>query len=198
VQPEKLVALVRDSGRLNRPQSGPQCRARKACLNGHGDSEYARALLTLPISSSIREIILCLVVSRTLFRCIVGNVVTERSRDAFPQAFPLWVQHADPISDGIDRSKAWTFVIPTRPASFAGRSEGSWKSLACMARSWQDVNTLPCRSRNLERICFAVVRGKPLLQATIHAALQLITRRYDLNLGHTSFRRKNRWSPISW
>jgi octaprenyl-diphosphate synthase len=50
VQPEKLVALVRDSGALDRARSLALVYAgrAKACLNGHGDSEYARALLTLP------------------------------------------------------------------------------------------------------------------------------------------------------
>ena len=50
VQPEKLVALVRDSGALDRARNlALNMRGRaKACLNGHGDSEYARALLTLP------------------------------------------------------------------------------------------------------------------------------------------------------
>jgi octaprenyl-diphosphate synthase len=50
VQPEKLVALVRDSGALDRARNlALEYSARaKACLNGSGDSEYARALLTLP------------------------------------------------------------------------------------------------------------------------------------------------------
>jgi octaprenyl-diphosphate synthase len=50
VQPEKLVALVRDSGALDRARNLALNYAgrAKACLNGHGDSDYARALLTLP------------------------------------------------------------------------------------------------------------------------------------------------------
>jgi geranylgeranyl pyrophosphate synthase len=50
VQPEKLVALVRDSGALDRTRDLAHdyaCRA-KACLNGNGESDYGRALLTLP------------------------------------------------------------------------------------------------------------------------------------------------------
>lgn len=50
VQPERLVALVRDSGALDRTRNLAleyAVRA-KACLNGNGKSEYARALLTLP------------------------------------------------------------------------------------------------------------------------------------------------------
>jgi len=50
VQPETLVALVRDSGALDRARNLAHDYARraKACINGRGDSEYARALLTLP------------------------------------------------------------------------------------------------------------------------------------------------------
>jgi octaprenyl-diphosphate synthase len=50
VRPETIVALVQDSGALDRARNLAQdyaCRA-KACLNGHADSEYARALATLP------------------------------------------------------------------------------------------------------------------------------------------------------
>src|SRR5499427_3634033 len=50
VQPEKLVALVRDSGALNRTRNLAleyAVRA-KACLNDTGASEYARALQTVP------------------------------------------------------------------------------------------------------------------------------------------------------
>src|SRR5499425_1985662 len=50
VQPETLVALVRDSGALDRTRNLAleyAVRA-KACLNGSGASEYARALQTLP------------------------------------------------------------------------------------------------------------------------------------------------------
>ena len=50
VQPETLVALVRDSGALDRTRNLAleyAVRA-KACLNGAGYSEYARALTTLP------------------------------------------------------------------------------------------------------------------------------------------------------
>jgi octaprenyl-diphosphate synthase len=50
VQPEKLVALVRDSGALDRTRTLAHDYARraKACLNGSSQSEYGRALLTLP------------------------------------------------------------------------------------------------------------------------------------------------------
>ncbi len=50
VQPETIVALVQESGALERARNLAHDYARraKACLNGHGDSEYARALLTLP------------------------------------------------------------------------------------------------------------------------------------------------------
>jgi octaprenyl-diphosphate synthase len=50
VQPETLVALVRDSGALDRTRNLAleyAVRA-KACLNGSGFSEFARALQTLP------------------------------------------------------------------------------------------------------------------------------------------------------
>jgi octaprenyl-diphosphate synthase len=50
VRPETIVALVQDSGALDRARNLAQdyaCRA-KACLNGRADSEYARALATLP------------------------------------------------------------------------------------------------------------------------------------------------------
>ncbi len=50
VQPETLVALVRDSGALDRTRSLAHAYARRAksCIDGRGDSEYARALMTLP------------------------------------------------------------------------------------------------------------------------------------------------------
>jgi octaprenyl-diphosphate synthase len=50
VQPEKLVALVRDSGALDRARNLALDYAGRAkgCINGAGDSEYGRALLTLP------------------------------------------------------------------------------------------------------------------------------------------------------
>ncbi|HET7150948.1 MAG TPA: polyprenyl synthetase family protein [Candidatus Acidoferrum sp.] len=50
VRPETIVSLVQDSGALDRARSLAQDYAQraKACLNGHGDSEYARALATLP------------------------------------------------------------------------------------------------------------------------------------------------------
>ena len=50
VRPETIVALVQESGALERARNLAHDYARraKACLNGHGDSEYARALLTLP------------------------------------------------------------------------------------------------------------------------------------------------------
>src|SRR5690348_9022742 len=50
VRPETLVSLVHESGALDRTRNLAleyAGRAR-ACLNGHGDSEYARALRTLP------------------------------------------------------------------------------------------------------------------------------------------------------
>jgi octaprenyl-diphosphate synthase len=50
VRPETIVALVQESGALDRARNLAHDYARraKACLNGHGDSEYARALRTLP------------------------------------------------------------------------------------------------------------------------------------------------------
>jgi octaprenyl-diphosphate synthase len=50
VQPETLVSLVRDSGALDRARNLAHDFARRAkvCINGDGDSEYGRALLTLP------------------------------------------------------------------------------------------------------------------------------------------------------
>jgi octaprenyl-diphosphate synthase len=50
VRPETIVALVQESGALDRARNlaHEYARRAKACLNGHGDSEYARALLTLP------------------------------------------------------------------------------------------------------------------------------------------------------
>src|ERR1700747_2939370 len=50
VRPETIVALVHESGALDRvPNLAHEYAHRaKACLNGHGDSEYARALRTLP------------------------------------------------------------------------------------------------------------------------------------------------------
>jgi octaprenyl-diphosphate synthase len=50
VQPEKLVALVRDSGALDRARNLAHSYARRAkeCINGSGDSEFARALQTVP------------------------------------------------------------------------------------------------------------------------------------------------------
>jgi octaprenyl-diphosphate synthase len=50
VRPETIVALVQESGALDRARNlAHEFAGRaKACLNGHGDSEYARALLTLP------------------------------------------------------------------------------------------------------------------------------------------------------
>jgi octaprenyl-diphosphate synthase len=50
VQPETLVALVRDSGALDRTRNlaFDYVRRAKACINGGGDAEYGRALLTLP------------------------------------------------------------------------------------------------------------------------------------------------------
>jgi octaprenyl-diphosphate synthase len=50
VQPETIVSLVRDSGALDRARTLAHDYARraKACIDGRADSEYARALLTLP------------------------------------------------------------------------------------------------------------------------------------------------------
>jgi octaprenyl-diphosphate synthase len=50
VRPETIVALVQESGALERTRNLAHDYAgrARACLNGHGDSEYARALLTLP------------------------------------------------------------------------------------------------------------------------------------------------------
>src|SRR6202451_2736387 len=49
VRAETIVSLVQDSGALDRARSlaHEYARRAKACLNGHGDSEYARALMTL-------------------------------------------------------------------------------------------------------------------------------------------------------
>lgn len=50
VRPETIVSLVQDSGALDRARSLAQDYAQRAksCLNGHRDSEYARALATVP------------------------------------------------------------------------------------------------------------------------------------------------------
>jgi octaprenyl-diphosphate synthase len=50
VQPETLVALVRDSGALDRTRNLAHDYARRAkeCINDHADSEYARALHMVP------------------------------------------------------------------------------------------------------------------------------------------------------
>ena len=50
VRPETIVALVRDSGALERTRNLAHDYARraKACITSHADSEYTRALLTLP------------------------------------------------------------------------------------------------------------------------------------------------------
>jgi octaprenyl-diphosphate synthase len=50
VKPETIVSLVRDSGALDRARTLAHDYARraKACLDGRVDSEYGRALLTLP------------------------------------------------------------------------------------------------------------------------------------------------------
>jgi octaprenyl-diphosphate synthase len=50
VHPETIVSLVHESGALDRARQLAQDYAQraKACLNGHHDSEYARALVTLP------------------------------------------------------------------------------------------------------------------------------------------------------
>src|ERR1700729_1318494 len=48
VRPETLVALVQDSGALGRARelAHDYARRAKACLNGHANSEYGRALMT--------------------------------------------------------------------------------------------------------------------------------------------------------
>ena len=50
VRPDTIVSLVQDSGALDRARNLAQDYARRAktCLNGHSNSEYARALATLP------------------------------------------------------------------------------------------------------------------------------------------------------
>ena len=50
VRPETIVTLVQESGALDRARNlaHEYAHRAKACLNGHGDSEYARALRTLP------------------------------------------------------------------------------------------------------------------------------------------------------
>jgi octaprenyl-diphosphate synthase len=50
VRPETIVSLVRDSGALERARTlAHDCARRaKACIDGSADSEFARALLTLP------------------------------------------------------------------------------------------------------------------------------------------------------
>jgi octaprenyl-diphosphate synthase len=50
VRPETIVSLVRDSGALDRTRTLAHDYARRAkgCIGGRADSEYARALLTLP------------------------------------------------------------------------------------------------------------------------------------------------------
>jgi len=57
VRPETIVALVQESGALDRARNlaHEYARRAKACLNGHGDSEYSRALLTLPDFILARE-----------------------------------------------------------------------------------------------------------------------------------------------
>jgi octaprenyl-diphosphate synthase len=50
VRPETIVALVRDSGALDRARNlaHEYARRAKACLNGRGETEYGRALLAVP------------------------------------------------------------------------------------------------------------------------------------------------------
>src|SRR6202162_3546116 len=57
VRPETLVALVHDSGALGRARklAHDYARRAKACLNGHSNSEYGRALMTLPDFILARE-----------------------------------------------------------------------------------------------------------------------------------------------
>ena len=55
--PKRLVALVHDSGALGRARelAHDYARRAKACLNGHGSSEFGRALMTLPDFILARE-----------------------------------------------------------------------------------------------------------------------------------------------
>jgi octaprenyl-diphosphate synthase len=57
VRPETIVSLVHESGALDRARGLAQGYAQRAknCLNGHRDSEYARALATLPDFILARE-----------------------------------------------------------------------------------------------------------------------------------------------
>src|ERR1700738_3004445 len=57
VRPETLVALVHESGALDRvrPLAHDDPARATACLNGHSDSEYGRALMTLPDFILARE-----------------------------------------------------------------------------------------------------------------------------------------------
>ena len=57
VRPETIVALVQDSGALDRTRTLAHDYARraKACLDGRADTEYGRALLTLPDFILARE-----------------------------------------------------------------------------------------------------------------------------------------------
>jgi octaprenyl-diphosphate synthase len=50
VKPETIVSLVHDSGALDRARklAHDYSRRAKECITGSQDSEYARALLTLP------------------------------------------------------------------------------------------------------------------------------------------------------
>jgi octaprenyl-diphosphate synthase len=50
VRPEEITALVRNSGALERARqlADDYARRAKACLNGTGNSDYGRALLTVP------------------------------------------------------------------------------------------------------------------------------------------------------
>jgi octaprenyl-diphosphate synthase len=50
VRPEEISALVRDSGALDRTRrlAHDYVARAKACLNGHGDTEYGRALRAVP------------------------------------------------------------------------------------------------------------------------------------------------------
>jgi geranylgeranyl pyrophosphate synthase len=50
VRPETIVSLVQESGALDRARhlAHDYAHRAKACLEGRADSEYSRALLTLP------------------------------------------------------------------------------------------------------------------------------------------------------
>ncbi len=57
VRPEELTALVKKSGALERARqmANEYARRAQACINGNGDAEYCRALLTVPEFILARE-----------------------------------------------------------------------------------------------------------------------------------------------